>query len=103
MIAKRITIFLLTIFFICLYMLFIFFFQIPEMIKAQDNDAKKVLKSIYFDIQKKEIKYSTLRNLPNNLFFAIWVKNDYQKWSRICPFRRIAPLFQLFAPAPPGR
>ena len=58
MIAKRITIFLITIFFICLYTLFLLFFQIPEMTKAQDNEAKKIIKSIYFDLKEKNLKFN---------------------------------------------
>ncbi len=77
MIAKRIIIFLITFFFISLYIIFLFFFQIPEMYKAQDIEANIILKSISFDIKAKDIN---LFNLPNNFFFALWIKNQNKNW-----------------------
>ena len=98
MLAKRITIFLITIFFICLYSLFLVFFQIPEMNKAQDNEIKKIIKSVYFDLKEKDLKNATLKSIPENLFFALWVKNNNQKWLPIIYNRSLLTERNLYNP-----
>lgn len=96
--AKKIAIFLITIFFIVLFILFLFFFQIPEMIKAQDIEANTILKSISSDIKVKDIKYSTLDNLPDNFFFALWIKNKNQNWLPIIYDGKIISENHLYNP-----
>jgi|GEM_PF-5535967 len=74
------------IFFSALLVLFsiLFIFLLNPFIsieEEQNTDAKKVISKINYDIIKYEnVSDLTIKSLPKNLFFAIWLKQQNAQW-----------------------
>ena len=81
--VKKVTIILITLFFILLTIFFLFFIQVKEMEKTQNDIANELILKLSIEIKQGNIKDSTISTLPDKLFYAVWIKKSDENWKPI--------------------
>ncbi|HOV15503.1 MAG TPA: hypothetical protein PK771_14545, partial [Spirochaetota bacterium] len=59
-----------------LFVIFVIVFGFIEIPKQLENQTERSLQKISKDLINGNIKFDTVKNLPESLFFAVWLKNS---------------------------